>query len=294
MARGSPTLHFPPDFDESKKYAAVVVAHPAGGVKEQTSGIYASKVAAGGFVAIAYDASYQGDSTGEPRQLEDPYIRTEDNSAAVEYLTTLPYVDSDKIAIRGICASGGYTVNAAINDKRIKAVGTVSAVNIGVMYRTGWNGDQADIAGQVLELGTKARIDEANGKEVAYLPWAPEKIDDATLPELRDAYTYYRTDRSARPNAPSKFTTRSLTQLATYDAFDQAKEFLAQPVLMIAGEEAGTKFYSEQLVETIKGSNKNASKFFVKGSNHFDLYDKPQFVDEAVAKLISFYQEFLK
>ncbi|KAG5359519.1 hypothetical protein CJU90_5342 [Yarrowia sp. C11] len=290
----SATLNFPPNFDESKKYPGIVVAHPAGGVKEQTAGIYANKVAAGGFVTLAYDASYQGDSTGEPRHLEEPAIRTEDNSAAVDYLTTLSYVDNDKIGILGVCASGGYAVNAAINDKRIKVVGTVSAVNLGVMFRNGWNGDQKDIVGQVMELGSKARTDEANGKGVTYMPWSPETIDDAPVPELRDAYTYYRTERAAKPNAPSKFTARSLTQLGTYDAFHGAKEFLTQPLLMIAGENAGTKFYSEQLVETVKSANKNASNYFVKGSNHFDLYDKSQFVDDAVSKFIPFYQEFLK
>ncbi|KAB8281280.1 Alpha/Beta hydrolase protein [Yarrowia lipolytica] len=275
-------------------YAAIVVAHPAGGVKEQTSGIYANKVAAGGFVTLAYDASYQGDSTGEPRHLEDPYIRTEENSAAVDYMTTLAYVDKDKIGILGVCASGGYTVNAAINDRRIKAVGTVSAVNIGFMYRAGWNGNQSGIVDQVLQVGAQARTDEANGQDITYLSWAPETIDDAPVPELRDAYTYYKTERAAKPNAPSKYTDRSLTQLATYDAFHQAKEFLTQPILMVAGEDAGTKFYSEELIETIKSSNKNASNYFVKGSNHFDMYDKSQFVDEAVSKFISFYQEFLE
>jgi uncharacterized protein len=99
----------------------------------------ARKLAEKGFVTIAFDASYQGESTGEPRQLENPYIRTEDISAVIDYLATLPYVDSDWIGAMGICAGGGYTANAAINDRRIKAVGTVSAVNIGSMFRNGWD-----------------------------------------------------------------------------------------------------------------------------------------------------------
>ncbi|QNQ00710.1 Putative protein YcjY [Yarrowia lipolytica] len=231
----------------SKKYAAIVVAHPAGGVKEQTSGIYANKVAAGGFVTLAYDASCQ---------------------AAVDYMTTLACVDKDKIGILGVCASGGYTVNAAINDRRIKAVGTVSAVSIGFMYRAGWNGNQSGIVDQVLQVGAQARTDEANGQDITYLA-------------------------SGQAQCPFQIY-RSISQLATYDAFHQAKEFLTQPILMIAGEDAGTKFYSEELIETIKSSNKNASNYFVKGSNHFDMYDKPKFVDEAVSKFIPFYQEFLE
>ena len=101
--------------------------------------MYARKLASEGFVTIAFDASYQGESIGELRQLENPYIRTEDISAVIDYLTTLLYVDNDRIGAIGICAAGGYTANAAINDRRIKAVGTVSAVNIGSMFRNGWD-----------------------------------------------------------------------------------------------------------------------------------------------------------
>lgn len=135
----SAVINFPPGFDESEHYPAVVVSHPGGGVKEQTAGLYAAKVAEAGFVTIAYDASFQGASTGTPRQLENPAIRTEDVSAVIDYFTTLPYVDDDRIGAMGICAGAGYTVNAAIDDPRIKAVGTVSMVNIGQMFRNGWD-----------------------------------------------------------------------------------------------------------------------------------------------------------
>jgi fermentation-respiration switch protein FrsA (DUF1100 family) len=93
----SAIINFPEGFDKNKKYPAVVVSHPGGGVKEQTASLYARKLAENGFVTIAYDASYQGESTGEPRQLENPYIRTEDVSAVIDYLTTLPYIDTEKI-----------------------------------------------------------------------------------------------------------------------------------------------------------------------------------------------------
>ena len=131
-------LNFPPGFVESKKCPALVVTHPGGGVKEQTAGTYGRKLAEQGFVTLVPDASYQGESSGEPRQLENPYIRTEDVTAAIDYLTTLPCVDANQIGAFGICAGGSYTANAAINDRRIKSVGTVSAVNIGSMFRNDW------------------------------------------------------------------------------------------------------------------------------------------------------------
>ncbi len=114
----SAVIYFPPKFDETRQYQAIVVSHPGGGVKEQTAGTYAKKLAEKGFVTIAYDASYQGESGGEPRQLENPYIRTEDISAVIDYLTTLSYVDNTRIGAMGICAGAGYTANAAIQDRR--------------------------------------------------------------------------------------------------------------------------------------------------------------------------------
>ncbi len=154
----SAIINYPDGFDAGKRYPAVVVSHPGGGVKEQAAGTYARKLAERGFVTIAYDASYQGESTGEPRQLENPYVRTEDVSAVIDYLDTQPYVDKDKIGAMGICAGAGYTANAAINDHRIKAVGTVSMVNIGQMFRNGWSNNIKDAdAILVRDMGADAR-----------------------------------------------------------------------------------------------------------------------------------------
>lgn len=164
--------------------AAVVVAHPGGGVKGQAAGLYAGKLAENGLIAIAFDASYQGQSTGLPRQLETPYIRTEDISAVIDHLTTLPYVDASRIGAMGICAGGGYAANAAINDRRIKAVGTVSAVNIGQMFRNGWENTVKDTdAVGYIEFGSQARTADAGRPEPATLPLAPMREEDA--PNLR-------------------------------------------------------------------------------------------------------------
>lgn len=286
-------LCLPEGFDQGKKYPAVVVAHPGGGVKEQTAGLYAKKLAENGLVAIAFDASYQGESTGEPRQLENPYIRTEDISAVIDYLTTLPYIDHDKIGAMGICAGGGYTVNAAINDRRIKAVGTVSAVNIGQMFRNGWENTVKDAdATPLLELGSGSRTSDAGKAELATLPLAPMRKEDAPNKELEEAWEYYHTPRCEHPNAPGFMTARSLNQIITYDAYHKAEAFLTQPLQIVAGKVAGSKWMSDDLFN--RAASKDKSFHVVEGANHMSLYDVPKYVDEAVSVLSPFFQRTLK
>lgn len=281
-------INFPEGFDESKTYPAVVVSHPGGGVKEQTAGLYARKLAEHGFVTIAYDASYQGASTGTPRQLENPYVRTEDVSAVVDYLTTLAYVDNDRIGAMGICAGAGYTANAAINDRRIKAVGMVSAVNIGQMFRNGWENNVKDAdALPYIQAGTDARTADASGSDVATMPLAPMKEEDAPNEELSEAWEYYHTPRAEHPNAPGFATARSLTQIITYDAYNKAEAFFTQPLLAVAGSNAGSKWMSEDLINRAASTDKTL--YVVEGANHMSLYDKLNFVDEAVGQLAPFF-----
>ena len=281
-------INFPEGFDESKTYPAVVVSHPGGGVKEQTAGLYARKLAEHGFITIAYDASYQGASTGMPRQLENPYVRTEDVSAVIDYLTTLPYVDNSRIGAMGICAGAGYTANAAINDRRIKAVGMVSAVNIGQMFRNGWENNVKDAdAIPYIQAGSDARTSDASGAEIATIPLAPLKEEDAPNEELREAWEYYHTPRAEHPNAPGFATARSLTQIITYDAYNKAEAFFTQPLLAIAGSQAGSKWMSEDLIQRAASTDKTL--YVVDGANHMSLYDKLIFVDEAVAQLVPFF-----
>ena len=285
----SAVVNLPQGFEESRKYPAIVVAHPGGGVKEQAAGLYARKLAEEGFITIAFDASYQGESTGEPRQLENPYIRTEDISAVIDYLTTLPYVDSDRIGAMGICAGGGYTANAAINDRRIKAVGTVSAVNIGSMFRNGWdNNIKSADAIPVLESGSQARTAEAGGAATVTVPLAPLRKEDAPNKELEEAWEYYHTSRCQYPTAPGFATARSLNQIITYDAFNMAEVFLTQPLFIVAGTVAGSKWMSDDLYQRAASKNKNFH--VVEGANHMSLYDVPQYVDEAVSKLAPFFK----
>ncbi len=285
----SAVVNFPDGFDEKRKYPAIVVSHPGGGVKEQTAGTYAKKLAEKGFVTIAYDASYQGESTGEPRQLENPYIRTEDVSGAIDYLTTLPYVDAANIGAMGICAGAGYTANAAINDRRIKAVGTVSAVNIGSMFRNGWENNIKDAdATPALEGGSQARTAEAGGAATVTIPLAPLRKEDAPNEELEEAWEYYHTPRAEYPTAPGFATARSLNQIITYDAYNKAEAFLTQPLQIIAGSVAGSKWMSDDLYNC--AASKDKKFHVVEGANHMSLYDVPKYVDEAVSVLTPFFK----
>ncbi|WDY55868.1 alpha/beta hydrolase [Pseudomonas sp. PSKL.D1] len=285
-------IHQPAGFDAGKQYPAIVVAHPGGGVKEQAAGLYAQKLAEQGLLAIAFDASYQGESTGLPRQLENPHVRTEDISAVVDYLTTLPYVNPARIGAMGICAGAGYTANAAINDRRIKAVGTVSAVNIGQMFRNGWENTVKDAdALPYIEHGSQARSSDAKGAGLATLPLAPMREEDAPNEELREAWEYYHTPRAQHPNAPGFMTARSLSQIITYDAYNKAEAFLTQPLQIVAGTQAGSKWMSDDLLVRAASSDKHMH--LIEGANHMSLYDKQPYVNEAATVLADFFQSRL-
>ena len=286
-------VYFPNNFDPTQRYPAIVVSHPGGGVKEQTSGLYAQKLAAAAnFITIAYDASFQGESTGLPRQLENPHVRTEDISAVIDYLTTLAYVDAQNIGAIGICAGAGYSANAAINDRRIKALGTVSMVNIGQMFRNGWeNTVQDHDTLPLLAMGSAARSEDAQAMDLQALPLAPMTKEDAPNPELEEAWEYYHTPRCEHPNAPGFMTTRSLTQIIAYDAYHEAEAFLTQPIFSVIGEHAGSAWMTHNLHQRARSEQKSIQ--VIQGANHMSLYDREPFVAEAVAGLTQFFKTFL-
>ena len=289
----SAVINTPDGFDPSKRYPSVIVSHPGGGVKEQTAGTYARKLAEYGFVTVAFDRSYQGESTGMPRQLENPYVSTEDVSAVVDHLVTLPYVDADRIGAMGICAGAGYSANAAIQDRRIKALGMVSAVNIGQMFRNGWDNSVKDAdAMPYIQAGSDARTADAADNGFATMPLAPLKKEDAPNAELAEAWEYYHTPRAQHPNAPGYATARSLDQIITYDAYNKAEAFLTQPLQIVAGSVAGSKWMSDDLFARAASTDKQFH--VVEGANHMSLYDVPKYVDEAVSVLAPFFLDRLR
>lgn len=285
-------LFLPPDFDDRATYSALITVHPGGGVKEQTAGLYAAKLAEQGFVTLAFDASFQGESGGDPHHLEDPDARVEDIRAAVDYLQALDYVAAERIGVWGICAGGGYAVTAAMTDHRIKALGTVSAVNIGASWRRGWYGTGTDAdAVPVLDAAAQQRTAEAGGAETAYAAYAPAEIDEDTPYDLAQAREYYLTDRAQHPNAKNKYLmAKSLSKIIAYDAFHLVEDLLTQPILIVAGSEAGSLWASTELHSRVRGEKKLV---FVADATHMDFYDVPKYVDLAVAEAVPFFTKYL-
>lgn len=286
-------LFTPSNLDESKKHSAIVVVHPGGGIKEQTASVYAYNLAKEGYVAIAFDAAFQGASEGEPRGLEDPASRVEDVRSAVDYLTTLPFVDREKIGALGICAGGGYAIAAATTEKRIKAVAGVSAVDFGISVRNGWR-NTSKLADQLktLEAVSKQRTDEANGAKPFLVNYVPEQneITKATDPDMIEASNYYRQEeRWMHKNAGNRFLFRSLDQLTAFSAFDRVDTLLNQPLLVVAGSNAGSLWQSQKVYKLAKGKK---DLYIVKDGTHMSLYDKD--VNKVVPKLTEFYNKNLK
>ncbi|HCY8570806.1 TPA: alpha/beta hydrolase [Staphylococcus aureus] len=284
-------MYFPENFDENNQYPAIVVNHPAGGVKEQTAGLYAERLATLGYVTMAYDASYQGESEEQPHNLENPSSRVEDVRAAVDYFNTLDFIDDSRIGALGICAGGGYTIKAAQTEKRIKAVVGISAADIGQNFRKGWTGnqDEKDI-NPLLEQVAEQRKAEANGAPQKLVGFVPEEPTEDMDQETKDGWEYYRTPRAQHERSINQFPFISFDRIIEFTAFDLVDKLLTQPVLFIAGSEAGTLWQSENAYER---ALEPKDIHIVEGANHFDMYDKEPFVTEAVEKMNSFYGQYL-
>ncbi|MFD2825254.1 alpha/beta hydrolase [Leeuwenhoekiella polynyae] len=285
-------LHLPDNFDESQKYPAIVCVHPGSSVKEQTAGLYAGKFASKGFIAVAYDASFQGESGGEPRYLEDPATRVEDIRYAVDYLITLNFVDKEHIGLLGICAGGGYAANAAMTEKRIKAVGTVVGTNTGRAFR------EINFI-ETLKAVSSQRTAEAKGAEPMITNWTPNSAEEAKQAGIKEkdmleAIDYYRTPRGEYPTANNKLLFTSMANLIKFDAFHLADVLLKQPLLVIVGDKVGAfGSYRDGFELYNKAASKSKQIHIVKGASHYDLYDKPEATAEALDKLVPFFQENL-
>lgn len=286
-------LNIPENAEVKGNNAAIVCAHPGSSCKEQTAGLYAEKLAELGYVTIVFDASYQGESEGEPRYIEDPAARVEDVRAAVDYLTTLDFVDENRIGVLGVCAGGGYVVNAAMTEKRIKAVGTVVGANIGRVYRE--SGDTL----QTLQAIGQQRTAEARGAETMITNWIPKNQEEREVAGINDidiveAVDYYTTSRGQSPNSPNKLNFTSLGSVIGFDAFNLADILLTQPLQIIVGDVQGAfGSYRDGHELYNKAASTKKDLLVIEGVSHYDLYDKVEPVRKAMEKLETFYKENL-
>ena len=282
-----------PENAEEKQNPAIVCVHPGSSCKEQTAGIYAGKLAELGYVTIVFDASYQGESEGEPRYIEDPSARVEDIRSAVDYLTTLDFVDENRIGVLGVCAGVGYAANAAMTEKRIKAVGTVAGANIGRVQRE--SGDSIS----TLEAIGKQRTAEARGAESMIVNWIPRNQEEREQAGINDidiveAVDYYTTSRGQSPNSPNKLNFASIELMMAFDAFHLADVLLTQPLQIIVGDVQGAfGSYRDGHELYNKAASKKKDLFVIEGASHYDLYDKEDAVGKAIEKLEVFYKENL-
>jgi uncharacterized protein len=288
-------MYIPNDIDTSADLPAIIVGHPFGGVKEQTSGLYAQEMAERGFVTVAFHASYNGESGGEPRNIASPEAFVEEFSAAVDFLGTHDLVDRDRIGVIGVCGSGGFTINAAQADPRLKAVATVSMYDMGRANREGLG--LAPVADEVmteeewrasLEEAAEQRLIEAEGGEpIQDLVGSAVKLKPSQEAAAAEFAEYYGTPRGQHPRSmPMSLTSRGA--LMNFFPFEQIETISPRPMLFIAGENAHSRYYSEDAYE-LAGEEKEL--YIVPNAGHVDLYDNMELIP--FEKLESFFQENL-
>ena len=286
-------LYFPANYSPAKKYAAIIVGHPFGGVKEQTSGLHARKLAEIGYVTLAFDASYYGESGGYPRRMESPEVRVDDFSAAVDFLTNHPAVEADKIGVIGICGGGCYSVSATQIDHRIKALATISMYDMGRARRQGIGDTQTYQQRMSIldEIGRQrtAEYDGAARKDIRALP---EKVDENTPKFAIDFLDYYdNPKRGQHPNSTGYYSYTSLAPMMNFFPFTQIETISPRPLLFIVGENAVSKYFSEDAYEK---AAEPKELFVVPGATHVDLYDQPEYLKITLPKLDTFFKQYLK
>ncbi len=289
-------LHLPPNFDPSTTYPSIVAAHPIGSCKEQTSGtIYAPALAEAGYVVLAFDASFQGESGGMPRFLENPTERVEDFSRVIDHLVTLPYVDADRIGVLGICGGGGYTLASARTEKRFKAVVSITGVNFGRMQRQmarQGDGPLAALRGIAEQRTAEARGADSVANDI--LPGSAEAAEQVGDIDIIEAYDYYRTDRGQAKNGCTTFEVAHGATVMAWDAFHLADELLDQPLLVVIGDKKGAfGAYGDghEIYEKAKSEDKQLVE--LPDVSHYDLYDQPKGAGEALKKVIPFFDSKL-
>ncbi|VUS41382.1 hypothetical protein SPARK1531C2_04958 [Klebsiella grimontii] len=289
-------LFMPKGMDQNAKKPAIVIGHPMGAVKEQSSNLYAQKLAEQGFVTLAIDLSFWGESEGKPGHLISPEIYSDDFSAAVDYLSTQSYVDPENIGVLGICGSGSFVISAAKIDPRMKAIATVSMYDMGAAFRNGLNHSQSvEQRKSFIKSAIEQRFAEFKGGDTVYIPGTVNKLDDSTPAIQREFFDFYRTERGGYTPQGEKeeLTTKpmlsSIGKFMNFYPFNDIETISPRPMLFITGDHAHSKEFSEV---AFKQAGYPKELYVVPGAGHVDLYDRTDLIP--FNKLASFFKANLK
>lgn len=303
-------LYLPKNFNDQKQYKAVVVSGPFGAVKEQSSGLYAQEMAKNGYVAVAFDPSMTGESSGTRRNMASPDIFTEDYSAAVDFVSNLKFVNPDKIGAIGICGLSGMALTAAANDTRIKAVATSAMYDMSDSIRNHYKGDYytPEQREKVKEYLASMRDKEAKegqgirgyhelpvddkGKVISKDTLFPEKLPDNADEVSKGFYDYY-VGRAFHPRAinSNKLAWDSTTPYGFFNftLMEHLDEISPRPVLIITGEKAHSKYFADAAYAKLKAPKQ---EIVVPGATHTDLYDQMDKIP--FSELVEFFDKALK
>lgn len=284
------------NISQNVKNPAIIVGHPMGAVKEQSADLYASNMAERGFVTLAIDLSFWGESDGTPRNavLSDMYA--EDFSAAVDFLGTRQFVDRNNIGVIGVCGSGSFVISAAKIDPRLKAIATVSMYDMGSANRNALNHSQTlEERKKIIAQAAEQRYVEFNGGEKKYTSGTVHKLDESTDPIQREFYDFYRTPRgeftpkSGSPETTTHPTFSSNVKFMNFYPFNDIETISPRPLLFITGDKAHSKEFSE---DAYQRAEEPKELYYVPDAGHVDLYDKTELIP--FDKLENFFTKYLK
>ncbi|HEV7299867.1 MAG TPA: alpha/beta hydrolase [Tepidisphaeraceae bacterium] len=289
-------LFVPKNLDTNAKSAAIIVGHPMGATKEQSSNLYAQKLAERGFVTLSFDLSFWGESDGQPRHTVAPDIYVEDFSAALDFLGKQPVVSRDRIGVLGICGSGSFSVAAAQIDPRMRAIATVSMYDMGAANRNGLKkSGTAEQRKKTLEEAAAQRWVESDGGAAKYTSGTVHEINEKSHPIEREFFDFYRTPRgeftpaSTTPLLTTHPTLSSNVAFMNFYPFERIAEVSPRPMLFITGDQAHSREFSE---DAYQRAAQPKELLIVPNAGHVDLYDRVNLIP--FDKLAAFFTQSLK